>query len=148
MRPLNRADRLLLPPDVYSTYALAQPRSHFRDVPCAEFECNHHLNGWRTLIDEATEAGQRQAYYIRTFSGRRFTERRDDTGITVFGFEPGQQCFRSPHRVAVKEPLYLKGTGDWRTFHPLAAQRLPTARDWIDDFGENQQRLNDRRNRG
>lgn len=148
MRPLNRADRLLLPPGAYKTYGLAQPRSHFREVSCAEYECEHHQNGWQTLVDESTERGQRQAYYIRSFSGRKFSETRTEAGLTVFSFEAGQQCFRSPHRMAVKEPLYLIGQGDHRTYRPQTAARVPTARQWIDDFGENQDRLTDRRNQG
>lgn len=148
MRPLNRVDRLLLPPDAYQTYALVQPRSHFRDVSCAAFGCDAHLNGWTTAVDERTELGQRQVHYIRTRSGRKFTEYREEGGRTVFRFEAGQQCFRSTHRMPVREPLYLVGRGDWRTFHPQTARRVPGARAWIDDFGENQERLADRRNRG
>lgn len=148
-RPLNRVDRYLLPPDAYRTYGLAQPRSHFRNVTCAEYECDPYLRGWRTTLDESTQQGQLRAYYVRRLAGRKFAEHRDDAGLTVFAFEAGQECFkRAPHRMAVKEPLYLIGQGDHRLFHPRAATRVPTARAFVDDWGEHQARLADRIDRG
>jgi hypothetical protein len=138
-----------LPPDAYQTYRIVSPQAtHFRPATCAEAECEAHLNGWQSTIDETTVLGQQQAHYIRRQSGRGFTEERLPTGLTRFSFEAGQECFASSsHQVRLDRPeLYLVQGGDWRA--PGAVRKHANAADWVDDFGENQLRLADRIERG
>lgn len=135
----------------YKTYEIRAPLStHWRPASCAEAGCEQHERGWRSVIDESTELGQRQAHYIRRESGRRFTEEQQGPGVTAFVFEAGQTCFAaSKHRVRVGRPeLYVVRGGDWRG-NPAG---LPTVTrsvdDWVDDFGEHQQRIADRIEQG
>ncbi|MCG6493441.1 hypothetical protein [Kitasatospora sp. A2-31] len=138
-----------MPVAAYKTYRILSPQStHFRPATCAEAECEAHLNGWRSTIDEATDLGQRQAHYIRKESGRRFVEERLESGLTRFEFEAGQQCFAGGHQVRLDRPEhYLLQDGDWRG-NPTGRNQALTAQDWIDDFGEHQQRLADQLERG
>ena len=149
MRPINRIEPNL-PAQAYRTYEIAAPRStHWRDATCDEVGCHHHQYGWRTVVDETTTLGQRQAHYIRAESRRRFGEHRDEAGLTVFEFAPGQPCF-AKHRTRVERPeLYLVTGGDWRG-NPLGT---PTRRHtrpelWVEDFQENQDALITRIERG
>ena len=91
MRPLNRIQPAA-PPQAYKTYQIVSPLStHFRPGTCDEAGCLAHQHGWQTAVDESTDMGQRQAHYIRKLSGRRFTERRTELGLTAFTFE-GRHC--------------------------------------------------------
>ncbi|MGW4525190.1 hypothetical protein [Amycolatopsis sp. NPDC004378] len=67
--------------------------THWRVRSCAEEQCPAHVNGWKSYFDENLDLGRRQAAYVRTTAGRRFTERRTEEGLTEFTFEPGQDCF-------------------------------------------------------
>ncbi len=103
--------------------------------------------GWTTLIDERTELGMGQAYYIRKQSGRRFREMRQADGRTEFLFEPGQRCFKShEHRIRIERPeIYVVRDGDARgNPRGTAARRHASAADWQEDFAEHQQTLADR----
>lgn len=136
--------------EAYKTYRIASPlATHWRDATCAEADCQHHLNGWQSTIDESTQLGQRQAHYIRRESRRGFTEERLPTGLTRFTFAAGQTCFAGPHQVPVGRPeLYLVRDGDWRG-NPTGRQRTHSSpQDWIDDFGEHQDRLADQMKKG
>jgi hypothetical protein len=138
-----------MPVTAYKTYRILSPVStHFRPATCAEAECAAYLNGWRSTVDEATVLGQQQAHYIRRQSGRRHREERDEAGLTVFTFEAGQECFAGGHQVRLDRPEhYLLTGGDWRG-NPTGEHRTLRAQDWIDDFGEHQQRLADYQERG
>jgi len=89
-------------------FSLKRPiATHWRPASCDEVRCPQHLNGWRTDIDEASSLGQKQAYYIRAQSGRRFREAKAESGLTEFYFEPGQRCFRE-HKVPTgQDPLLI-----------------------------------------
>jgi hypothetical protein len=139
MRPLNRIQPAG-PAHAYKTYAIASPiATHFRPGTCDEAGCLAHRHGWQTAVDEATEMGQRQAHYIRKVSGRRFTERRTELGLTAFEFEPGQRCFRE-HKVPLDRPeLYVVHGGDWRSRGEVRRHSGPDA--WVNDFGEHQDRV-------
>lgn len=117
------------------SHRILNPRdTHFRPATCAEVDCDHYLHGWRSLIDESTDLGQRQAHYIRTKSGRGFTERRDEAGITEFTFEAGQACFRaSEHRTNVgRKPLFVV---DSLNDSGRVSRRLHSSADpWADDL--------------
>lgn len=130
-----------LPVQAMKTYAIASPIStHYRDGTCEEAGCLAHQHGWQTNVDESTELGQRQAHYIRKLSGRRFTERRTELGLTAFTFEAGQKCFAT-HKVPLERPeLYLVHGGDWRgRIGPVHRHSGPDA--WVNDFGEHQDRI-------
>lgn len=104
-----------LPVHMMRTFQIAQPiNSHYRLATCEEVGCIPHAKGWRTTADELTELGQMQAHYIRTECGKRFTEERNEAGLTVFTFEPGQKCFMA-HQVSLDRPaFFIVRDGDWR----------------------------------
>lgn len=145
-RPLWRPDPVG-PVSAYKTYAVARPTAtHWRAASCSEAGCLAHRRGWRTTVDEATELGARQAAYIRSLSRRRFTEARNETGLTVFTFESGQTCFAA-HRVpADRPPLFIVRQGDHRA--NLGGLRTLRSDQWLEDFGSHQERLADQVNRG
>lgn len=141
-----------MPAGAYKTFQIVTPlRTHFRPGTCAEVDCPGYLNGFRTRVDERTDLGQSQAHYIRKESGRRFTEDRDDAGLTVFTFEPGQRCFASgDHKVRIDRPeLFLTRPGDWRG-NPEGGRPYQHTRPehWTEDFAEHQQKLADRIEKG
>lgn len=132
-----------LPASDYRTYALLSPRpTHFRSASCAEAECTAMQNGWQSIVDTSTDLGRRQAEYIRTEAGRRYSEHRDEHGRAVFTFEAGQRCF-AQHRVSLdRAPLYVVRDGDWRGNPRGTAPRIhSSAEDWVDDFATHQDRL-------
>ena len=110
--------------------------THFRVVTCKEAECPHWLMGWKTLIDESSQFGQAQAHYIRRESGRRFTEAKDEGGLTVFTFPPGQQCFRQ-HRKALERDAVFRKNG-----HEMWGP------DWMDDNKETLYRIGQKTQEG
>lgn len=132
-----------MPTGSYTTYALSAPlATHFRNEQCSQVGCGPYANGWRTAVDETADLGQRQAHYIRKQSGRRFTEHRDEAGLTVFVFEAGQRCFRD-HRVRIDRPEhFLQWRGDWRTSPRRDDVRVfGRGADWVESFQEHQDRL-------
>lgn len=140
-----------LAPEHRKTYAIRQPKdTHWRAASCAEVECAHYLNGWRTLVDEATDLGQQQAHYIRYEQRRGYTECRE-AGLTVFDFEPGQPCFQADtHQVPLGKPaLYVVRDGDWRG-NPRGTRPYVHSRpdDWLDDFQNHQISIAERIQRG
>jgi hypothetical protein len=132
------------PPSAYKTYQIRAPlASHFTELyDCARARCEGHLLGWDSLIDETTTAGQEQAAYIRGGSGRRFTEERQPAGLTLFRFEPGQDCFRRPHLMRNTRPeTYVERGGDWRG-NPSGQRRVHTRpEDWVESFAGHQARI-------
>ena len=139
----------VLPVTAYTTYQIAAPLStHWRPATCAEVGCGAYRHGWRTPVDPTTDKGAAQAYYIRSVSGRRFVEDRDESGRLVFTFEPGQQCFTQHQQPLEREPIYLRRGGDWRG-NPTGEQLVHRRPEhWVEDFTEHQQRLVDRINQG
>lgn len=145
MRPINRITPNL-PASAYRTFQIVSPlATHWRPASCEEVECEQHARGWKSAIDETTELGQKQAWYIRKQSGRNYTESRDEQpGLTVFTFEPGQRCFNSgQHKAPLGRPEhYLVKGGDWRGNPAGIATRKHTKPEfWVEDFNENQDRL-------
>lgn len=139
-------------PQHYKTYQIAAPvRSHWSPVSCAEFQCDEHRHGFRTTVDERTELGQAQAYFIRRESGRRFTEEKNPAGLTVFTFEAGQTCFRQTEHLRrnARPELFVVRSGDWRRLDIMGAPRVHAgADDWVDDFANHQGKIADLRQRG
>lgn len=135
------------PVQAYQTYAVRAPRStHTRPATCAEVGCVAYRSGWATTVDPGSELGARQATYITRQSGRRFAQTMLPDGRVRFEFEAGQRCF-AEHRVSLeREPLFFKRGGDWRA--NVGPTLRMTGQDWLDDFGEHQERLRDRIARG
>lgn len=133
-----------MPVHAYKTYGMAAPKAtHFRPATCEETGCPHFLGGWQTPVDESTDLGKQQAYYIRNNSGRRYTEDRNlMAGLTLFAFEPGQVCFGADrHVVSLDRPaLFVVRDGDWRG-NPTGNVIRRTADDWVDDFATHQDQL-------
>jgi hypothetical protein len=153
-----------LPVTAMKTYGIKVPLTerYFRPATCAEADCSYYLHGWESPIDESTEQGQEQAWYIRNRSGRRFTEDRDQKpGLTVFKFEAGQQCFADKRRGAIanmdpgrhhavrvgRPELFIVRGGDWRG-HTGESRQHANADDWVDDFANHQLRLADQIEKG
>lgn len=138
-----------MPVGAYKTYTVTSPLStHSRAGTCEEADCVNHATGWRTAVDESTDLGQQQARYVRSDSGRACTEYRDETGLTVFEFQPGQQCFTA-HRIPLeREPFYVVRGGDWRGNPTGERRQHARADDWVDDFATHQDRLADRLGQG
>lgn len=126
----------VIPLDKYQLKQRPAPRS--RLAACDEVECWAYLNGFEIHVDEATELGQRQAHYLRGDSSRtRPTEFRAGA-LTVFRYPAGQRCTepRSPtHWVAVDQFFIARG-----------ANTSPEL--WVEEFGENQQRIAEIQARG
>lgn len=131
-----------LGPEAYKTYAIRAPRStHQRKATCAEYGCTQYERGWVTRIDESTELGKNQAAYIRSASGRKFTETHED-GFTNFVFYPGQRCFREHYVSLDREPQFLVLGGDYRG-NPRGDKPIMHRNfdDWANDFGDHQNDL-------
>lgn len=149
MRPVNRVAPAL-PAHARKTYSILAPiETHFRPASCADAGCVAHANGWRTVVDEAIDLGQKQAHYIRTLSGRAFNEERTPEGLTAFTFAAGQKCFKAHAMSLEREPIYVVRDGDHRG-NPRGTDPTVYKRpeSWVDDFGSHQQRLADRFNQG
>ena len=147
MRPVSRVTPAL-PVGAMKTYSATMPlASHWRDGSCAEVDCQAHLNGWLTAVDESSDLGQRQAHYIRRHAGRRYREQHAPDGRTEFTFEAGQQCF-ARHKVPLERPaLFLVRPGDWRgTTGPT--RRHQRGADWVEDMAGTLDRVRQRQERG
>lgn len=136
----------------YRTFGYRRPLfTHWRRATCEEVGCGRYLRGWSSVMDESTELGMGQAYYIRHDSGRSFTEYRIEQGLTVFTFAAGQTCFRAAdHRLPIIErpALYVVRDGDWRG-NPTGWSRTHTRGEhWVEEWAEHQDRLRTQQQRG
>jgi hypothetical protein len=139
----------LLPPSAMKTFSVHTPLStHFRKASCHEVDCIHYLAGWRTVVDESTDLGKRQAGYIRTKSGRAFTESCQPTGLTEFLFKPGQKCFGVHNVKTDREAIYVVKDGDWRGNPRQTDPVKLNSIDWVDSFSNHQDRLATRFEKG
>lgn len=85
-------------------YVLRHPTDRTVPAACEQVGCLARRRGWETTCDLSTELGRRQAAWIRSSSGRTFTEVPAGAGVVVFRFAPGQRCF-AEHRTL--PTLYL-----------------------------------------
>jgi len=133
----------------FKTYGVARPiATHWRKATCKEIGCANFINGWRTTIDLNTPLGQTQAKYIRDHSGRKYTVVGQMNNVVTLEFPAGQKCFGEHKRPLEREPIfYIKG-GDFRG-NPMG---IPTQKlravDWIDDFGDHQNKIADQKEKG
>ncbi len=127
-----------LPTDAYRTFGIVAPRrTHTRVATCQEVECQNYRRGWQTQIDTSTELGQRQALYISTQCGRRFTTERMGV-MVIFTFYAEQRCF-SGHRVMLdRPPIFTIKHGDHRSD---ARPSMVGGQEWLDEFASNQESL-------
>lgn len=135
-------------PEHYKSYSWRRPLStHWRAATCAEYRCRAWRFGWTTVVDTATDLGQRQADYIRHDRSRQHHEERSGTSLISFTFPPGQQFFAGSaaheHRKPLERPpLLLVTGGDWRGNPrnvPAVLHKRPE--DWVDDFATHQEML-------
>jgi hypothetical protein len=131
--------------EAYQTYSIATPPDVLIKAACEQVGCEAWRNGWESVINEATDLGKAQANYIRTRAGRTFREQRTAGGFTVFRFEAGQRCF-AEHQT--RPELYAVRDGDWRGNPTGRARQHVRAADWVEDFGEHQQRIADQTEKG
>lgn len=132
-----------LNPEQYLTFSVLAPvKTHWRQATCVEVDCPAYLKGWTTTVDESTELGQQQAYYIRHDGSRRAVETKLPSGLTEFQYEPGQQCFAAgQHKTQIKRDIFLSRGGDFRG-NPTGYRRVHTkAEFWVEEFSENQDTL-------
>lgn len=132
-----------MPASAYSTFAISAPKStHTRPATCEEVECANYKRGWLMKLDLGTDLGQRQAYYIKHSSGRKYkvTDQRD--GLVTLEFAPNQPCF-AEHRVPIGRPeKFLVKGGDYRgnpLKTPTRVHKKPEF--WVEEFAENQDRI-------
>lgn len=144
---LSRPDPLM-PAQNYKTYAVVSPLgSHFRPATCAEADCPHYLNGWRTRIENLTP----DLLHAAKTSGRRYTVQQITEGETYLVFSAGQPCFAaSAHRVRIdRPPLYVVRDGDWRGNPRRTKARVHhNPANWLEDFATHQQAIADEIEKG
>jgi hypothetical protein len=144
MQTVNRIEPNL-PVSSYQTFSITAPQDTTIVAACEQVACPAWQFGWESKVDETTELGQQQAAYIRTKSGRTFREMKTDAGLTVFRFEAHQRCF-AEHRT--RPEIYVVRDGDWRG-NPTGRRRThQRPADWVEDFGEHQQRIVDQQQKG
>jgi len=136
-----------MPAAAYQTYQVSSPlATHWRAATCAEVDCPHHMHGWATTVlpDSADEAAIKGA-------GRHWTVREIlPGGLVRYLFGPGQACFAaSRHRIQLDRPeVFTVRGGDFRGNPTGMHRRHANAADFIDDFGEHQQRIADAQEKG
>lgn len=131
-----------LPVTAVKTYSIRSPiDTHYVAASCADVDCEAQRHGWHTFIDESTAQGRRQAHYIRATSGRHFTEHRNEQGVTVFQFAPGEECFIAHQRRVDRPEIFVVHGGDHRG-NPRGEVRVHDRPEhWVEDFDEHQQAL-------
>lgn len=143
---LNRIEPAL-PAAAMKTYRISAPlATHWRPATCEEVDCAHYTGGWATtvMVDSADEAAIRG-------SGRHWAARElQPGGFVRYTFPPGQPCFAaSAHKLRVdRAETYLLQGGDYRGNPRGLPARALSPQDWLDDFGEHQERLADQVQRG
>lgn len=119
-----------LPKTAMQQYEVRLPLpTHWEEATCEDIDCPHWLHGWKTLVDEGNEFGQRQAHYIRKQSGRQFREQRTAEGLTAFIFQAFQKCFRR-HIAQNGRPAI------WQRKRTDRIVTLSRPEDWRDDMQE------------
>ena len=141
-RPVNRIAPKLPARDM-QTFEIASPVStHTRPGTCEEVECQAYANGWKMVIDLGTDLGQKQAYYIKHHSGRSYTVESQQDGLVTLIFKADQPCFQE-HRVRLERPeIYRVKGGDFRGNPLKTITRVHKKPEfWVEEFAENQERL-------
>jgi hypothetical protein len=120
-------------------YVTRWPKDTTVIAACEQVGCENWLYGWDTAVDERTPQGRDAAAWVRSGqSGRTFTELGGGGDVTVFRFEPHQRCF-AEHRTRPARFLVQAGA---------ASREHAWLDDWIEDFGEHYQQLEDQVRKG
>jgi len=136
------------------TYGLSAPQqTHYRRASCREVDCPNYLNGWRSGFDVTDPEKAEAVRLIRLHSGRLFTVEelvgasgKVENVILTFG--PGQECFLK-HSIALeRDPVLYVRHGDFRGNDTGWKHVFGSNTDWVDDFGEHQEKIKDRVERG
>jgi len=138
-----------LPAAAYKSYEIKAPlATHWNITTCADIDCPAYLYGWQTLLDEQTSLGQRQAHYVRSGSGRKFTEERQADGLTAFSFEAGQKCFEQHRGRNMRPERFVERDGDHRGNPTRRRREYGRPDEWVESFALNQDRLRILKERG
>lgn len=155
---------------IIDSYRATRDMRDMRVASCEEVNCRHWAAGWITIVDPMTELGSRQAHYIRTHSGRTFTEHRaplaelvaagvvipdslyvsKTAALLAFDFPPGQECFEE-HHVPRRPPLYRivsMRESQYGTRHVLGRPDAVHPSEWMERLQDNLGRLQDIREKG
>lgn len=146
MRPVNRLKPLGYAQD-YRTFQITSPLStHWRKATCAEVDCPNYLNGWRVRVEGLTP----QLLHAAKTSGRKFSELPVAEGENWLLFESGQNCFgTSEHRKLLdRQEIFIVRDGDYRGNPTGNVRKHSRPEHWIEDMNENNQRVQDRLQRG
>jgi hypothetical protein len=144
----------MLPPEAKKTYSIRAPiATHWRSASCAEVDCELYTDGWRLRAELLSEG---DLHLIRE-SGRKWTELQIAEGETWLVFSPGTPCLlqwsvgqpftERNHKVQARPEVYLLTPGDWRMWCG-EEYRFRRSDQWVEDFGEHQERLADRARQG
>ena len=134
-----------LPAEAMTTYQVSAPiQTHWRPATCEEVDCPNYILGWRTIVPVDSP----QAAYIRQDRSRSALEARSGDGLACFTFGPGQKCFEQHRKRLDREERFTKRGGDWRGNPRGERPIVLTSDQWVDDFGEHQETLADRLERG
>lgn len=146
MRPINRITPSG-PAQAYRTFQILAPRSsHRRPATCEETLCRDYVNGWRVRV----EGLDPQMLHSAKTSGRKFTELHVAEGENWLVYEAGQPCFRvSQHSLPLdKQEIFIARDGDFRG-NPTGNFRQHTRSEhWLEEFGENLDRIRATQERG
>ena len=134
-------------PNAYESYEVKVPlATHWRRATCAEIDCPDYLSGWQVRVEHVPPA----LLHMARTSGRKFVPLHVRDGETYLVFEAGQPCFQvSTHRKRLERgEIFVVRRGDGRG-NPTGDRTVmsgPTP--WVDRFGENQEKLAARIQRG
>lgn len=144
----------ILPPQAKKTYSIRAPlATHWRSATCEEVDCELYTDGWRLRAELVGEADR---HFILA-SGRRYMELDVAEGEAWLVFGPGTPCLLQwacgqpftdrHHKVQVRPEVYILTPGDWRMWCG-SPYRFDRQSQWVEDFGEHQERLSDRARQG
>ncbi len=132
---------MALPEHMVRRYGIVVPLSEWEAVSCEVIGCRANQNGWTTRLLEGDHGFADQGAAMIRGSSYRYTEHREEDGVTAFVFAPGQTCFKGAgggHRRRKPNARELYVVRDGRT-----GQRRDHTRpsDWVDDFANHQATL-------
>lgn len=141
-RPLNRVP-VTASPDFYTTFSIqTTDKEHWRKATCEEVNCPYYIKGYKVETDESKPVGQKNAHLLRTDRSRKYTETRNEYGMTVFTYPVGTACMNL-HKVRIEKPeIFVVKGGDHRGNPKGIPTRVHTkAEFWAEEFSETQDKI-------